>query len=114
MNGQTDGRSDVSRGGGKFGTVDFDDGSGANVFPARVLDRRHQGTQTAYEIDLFGRKLEVLELGTAARHQVGVDTHVSLPPECCWAYRDSGPSSYEWPLTPNATAATFPPSSRRW
>ena len=68
---------------------------GANVFPARVLDRRYQGTQTAYEIDLFGRKLEVLELGTAARHQVGVDTQVSLPPECCWAYRDTGPSSYE-------------------
>ncbi len=69
--------------------------SGGNVFPARVMDRRYQGTQTAYEIDLFGRKLEVLELGTAARHQVGVDTQVSLPRECCWAYRDTGPSSYE-------------------
>src|SRR5215468_9763154 len=69
-------------------------GSG-NVFPARVMDRRYQGMQTAYEIDLFGRKLEVLELGTAARHQVGVETQVSLPPECCWAYRDSGPSSFE-------------------
>jgi iron(III) transport system ATP-binding protein len=66
-----------------------------NVFPARVTERRYQGTQTAYEIDLFGRKLEVLELGTAARHQVGVETKVSLPRECCWAYRDSGPSSYE-------------------
>jgi iron(III) transport system ATP-binding protein len=69
--------------------------NGANVFPARVIDRRYQGTQTAYEIDLFGRKLEVLELGTAARHQVGAETHVSLPRECCWAYRDTGPSSYE-------------------
>ena len=68
---------------------------GGNIFPARVMDRRYQGTQTAYEIDLFGRKLEVLELGTAARHQVGVETQVSLPRECCWAYRDSGPSSYE-------------------
>jgi iron(III) transport system ATP-binding protein len=68
---------------------------GINVFPARVLDRRYQGTQTVYDIDLFGRKLEALELGTAARHQVGVDTSLSLPPEGCWAYRDTGPSSYD-------------------
>jgi iron(III) transport system ATP-binding protein len=68
---------------------------GVNIFPARVTDRRYQGTQTAYEIDLFGRKLEVLELGTAARHQVGAETQVSLPRECCWAYRDTGPSNYE-------------------
>jgi iron(III) transport system ATP-binding protein len=68
---------------------------GGNIFPARVLDRRYQGTQTVYDIDLFGRRLEVLELGTAARHQVGVETSVSLPREGCWAYRDAGPSSYE-------------------
>jgi iron(III) transport system ATP-binding protein len=69
--------------------------NGANTFPARVLDRRYQGTQTVYDIDLFGRRLEVLELGTAARHQVGVETSVSLPREGCWAYRDAGPSSYD-------------------
>src|SRR5712675_1243851 len=68
---------------------------GVNIFAVRVTDRRYQGTQTAYEIDLFGRKLEVLELGTAARHQVGAETQVSLPRECCWAYRDTGPSSYD-------------------
>src|SRR6266850_1671693 len=68
---------------------------GANTFPARVLDRRYQGTQTVYDIDLFGRRLEVLELGTAARHQVGVETSVALPREGCWAYRDTGPSSYD-------------------
>jgi iron(III) transport system ATP-binding protein len=68
---------------------------GANLFPARVVDRRYQGTQTVYDIDLFGRRLEVLELGTAARHQVGVETSVVLPREGCWAYRDTGPSSYE-------------------
>ena len=69
--------------------------AGANLFPARVVDRRYQGTQTVYDIDLFGRRLEVLELGTAARHQVGVETSVSLPPEGCWAYRDAGPSAYD-------------------
>jgi iron(III) transport system ATP-binding protein len=68
---------------------------GANIFPAVVLDRRYQGTQTVYDIDLFGRRLEALELGTAARHQVGVETSISLPREGCWAYRDTGPSSYD-------------------
>ncbi len=68
---------------------------GGNLFPARVVDRRYQGTQTVYDIDLLGRRLEVLELGTAARHQVGAETQVCLPREGCWAYRDTGPSSYE-------------------
>ncbi|MGZ3329598.1 MAG: ABC transporter ATP-binding protein, partial [Xanthobacteraceae bacterium] len=68
---------------------------GGNVFPGRVIDRRYQGTQTVYDIDLFGARLEVLELGTAARHQIGVETSVALPREGLWAYRDTGPSSYE-------------------
>jgi len=61
---------------------------GANSYRARVLDRRYQGTQTVYDIDFFGRKLEVLELGTAPRHEPGVDTPVALPRETCWAYRE--------------------------
>jgi iron(III) transport system ATP-binding protein len=65
------------------------------LFPARVVDRRYQGTQTIYDIDLFGHRLEALELGTAARHQVGAETQVALPREGCWAYRDTGPSSYD-------------------
>jgi iron(III) transport system ATP-binding protein len=69
--------------------------NGSNAFNARVLGRRYQGTQTVYDIDLFGHRLEVLELGTAARHQVGVETPVSLPREGCWAYRDTGSSSYD-------------------
>jgi iron(III) transport system ATP-binding protein len=68
---------------------------GANTFAARVVDRRYQGTQTVYDIDLFGHRLEALELGTAARHQVGVETQIGLPKEALWAYRDTGPSSYE-------------------
>jgi iron(III) transport system ATP-binding protein len=68
---------------------------GANTFAARVVDRRYQGTQTAYGIELFGKRLEVVELGTAARHQVGVETQVSLPRESCWAYRDTGSVSHE-------------------
>ncbi|MCA6113158.1 ABC transporter ATP-binding protein [Bradyrhizobium cenepequi] len=66
-----------------------------NSFAARVVDRRYQGTQTVYEIDLFGNKLEALELGTAARHTVGVETPICLPREACWAYRDAGPASFD-------------------
>ena len=62
----------------------------ANLFPARVVDRRYQGTQTAYDIDLFGRRLEVLELGTAVRHEVGATAPVTLPREALWAFRDTG------------------------
>ncbi|WP_024511519.1 ABC transporter ATP-binding protein [Bradyrhizobium sp. ARR65] len=68
---------------------------GANSFTAKVTDRRYQGTQTVYDIDLFGHRLEVLELGTAARHMVGVEAPVTLPPQACWAYRDTGPASYD-------------------
>jgi iron(III) transport system ATP-binding protein len=63
---------------------------GANTFEARVVDRRYQGAQTAYDIDLFGKRLEVLELGTAARHAIGATAPVSLPREALWAYRDTG------------------------
>jgi iron(III) transport system ATP-binding protein len=61
---------------------------GSNALRARVLDRRYQGTQTVYDIDLYGHRLESLELGTAARHQVGAETSVSLPRDGLWAYRD--------------------------
>ncbi len=63
---------------------------GANTFEARVVDRRYQGTQTIYDIDLLGRRLEVLELGTSARHEVGTAAPVSLPREILWAYHDTG------------------------
>ena len=63
---------------------------GTNTFEARVVDRRYQGTQTAYDIDLLGRRLEVLELGTAARHDIGTTAPASLPREALWAFRDTG------------------------
>src|SRR5450631_4780051 len=64
---------------------------GSNAFRARVLGRRYQGTQTIYDVDLFGHRLEVLELGTAARHDVGADAQVTLSRDVLWAYRDQGP-----------------------
>src|SRR6516225_9769401 len=35
---------------------------GANAFTANIVDRRYQGTQTIYDIELFGHRLEALEL----------------------------------------------------
>jgi iron(III) transport system ATP-binding protein len=67
----------------------------ANTFAAKVLDRRYQGTQTAYGLELFGKRLEAIELGTAARHQVGVEAQVALPREFLWAYRDNGPATQD-------------------
>jgi len=68
---------------------------GANTYQARVLDRRYQGTQTVYDIDVLGRRLEALELGTSARYAVGAAAPVSLPREILWAYRDTGPVADE-------------------
>ncbi|MGZ5840584.1 MAG: ABC transporter ATP-binding protein [Xanthobacteraceae bacterium] len=66
--------------------------AGGNAFRGRVLDRRYQGTQTIYDIELFGQHLELLELGTAARHNVGADAPITLPRGALWAYRDQGPT----------------------
>lgn len=63
-----------------------------NVFAARVLERRYQGTQTVYDLEVGGQRLEALELGTAARHDSNAEIPLTLPPEMCWAYRDEGQS----------------------
>jgi len=66
-------------------------GNGGNVVRARVRERRYHGTQTVYDIDVLGHRLEALELGTALRHEIGTDAPVSLPRDALWAYRDQGP-----------------------
>ncbi len=38
----------------------------ANAFSGRVIERRYQGMQTVYDLELGGQRLEALELGTAA------------------------------------------------
>jgi len=63
-----------------------------NTFKGRIVDRHYQGMQTAYGIELGGQRLEVLELGTAARHSEGEIT-VTLPADACWAFRDDGTST---------------------
>ncbi|MFO1086210.1 MAG: ABC transporter ATP-binding protein [Reyranellaceae bacterium] len=67
----------------------------ANVFSGRVLERRYQGMQTVYDVEMGGQRLEALELGTAARHGADSEIAVTLPPDTCWAYRDEGAASVE-------------------
>ena len=57
-----------------------------NTFTARVTDTRYQGTQTVYELDVLGGRIDALELGTQVRYPVGSDVKVVLPPDLCWAY----------------------------
>ena len=66
-----------------------------NVFTGRVLERRYQGMQTVYDVEMGGQKLEALELGTAARHGADSEIAITLPPDTCWAYRDEGAASVE-------------------
>jgi iron(III) transport system ATP-binding protein len=66
--------------------IQFAPREGPNRFTAHVTERRYQGTQTAYDLSLFGVRIEALDFGTAARYPVGSDVEVALPPELCWAY----------------------------
>ncbi len=61
-----------------------------NTFESRIIERRYQGTQTVYDIEAFGLRLEVLELGTAARFDVGATVPFTIPQQVCWAYPDTG------------------------
>jgi len=57
-----------------------------NTFTAQVAGHRYQGTQTVYELDMLGGRLDALELGTIVRYPVGSEVKVVLPPDQCWAY----------------------------
>jgi iron(III) transport system ATP-binding protein len=57
-----------------------------NTFTARVGATRYQGTQTVYELDVLGGRIDALELGTRVRFPIGSNVDVVLPPAQCWAY----------------------------
>src|SRR5262249_21848107 len=44
------------------------------------------GRQRIYELAVLGGRLEAVELGTHARHAIGSEVDVVLPPALCWAY----------------------------
>ena len=61
-------------------------GEEPNSLGAKVAGTRYQGTQTVYELDVLGARVDALELGTRVRFPVGSDVTVVLPPALCWAY----------------------------
>ncbi|TAJ40683.1 MAG: ABC transporter ATP-binding protein [Reyranella sp.] len=67
----------------------------ANAFSGRITERRYQGMQTVYDVEFGGQRVEVLELGTAARHTTDGEIALTLPPDQCWAYRDEGQASVD-------------------
>ena len=67
---------------------------GANSFTGGVVEGRYQDMQSVYNVEIGGQKLEVLELGTAARHSDG-EVALHLPPDTCWAYRDEGQAAVD-------------------
>ena len=60
-----------------------------NRFLATVKDRRYLGTETAYDLALFGTEGEGREFGTEVRHAVGHQVAIAIPPDACWAYAAS-------------------------
>lgn len=57
-----------------------------NRFHATVRERRYLGTETAYDLAVFGGLVEVREFGTEVRHAVGHNVAIAIPPDACWAY----------------------------
>jgi iron(III) transport system ATP-binding protein len=64
--------------------------AGPNQFRGQVVSRNYQGTQTVYEISLFGQTVEALEVGSSIRHAVDAPVTVALPADVCWGYAASG------------------------
>jgi iron(III) transport system ATP-binding protein len=50
------------------------------------MSRNYQGTQTVYEVSLFGHTIEALEVGSSIRHAVDATVTVALPADVCWGY----------------------------
>ena len=62
------------------------EGDGTNQFPAKVVACRFEGVHTVYTLATLGGQIEVLELGTSARHGVDSTIDITVPPSSCWAY----------------------------
>ncbi|BAT61564.1 spermidine/putrescine import ATP-binding protein PotA [Variibacter gotjawalensis] len=70
-------------------------GGDTNIFTAKVADCRYHGTQTVYDLAVFGGKLEALELGTEVRYPVGSEVKIALPPSLLWGYAANETSGSE-------------------
>jgi iron(III) transport system ATP-binding protein len=63
---------------------------GPNQFRGRVVSLNYHGTQTVYEVSVFGQTIEALEVGSAIRHAIGAPVTVALPAGVCWGYPAAG------------------------
>lgn len=57
--------------------------SGDVRFLGNIVDFQYQGTQTLYCVDLYGQKMDILELGTKPRFQSGDPVNVHFPINNC-------------------------------
>ena len=66
-----------------------------NGFTATVVDCRYHGTQTIYDLSVFGGRIEALELSTEIRFHPGNEVPITLPPNAIWAYAADGAARSE-------------------
>ncbi|SHI27474.1 ABC transporter ATP-binding protein [Pollutimonas bauzanensis] len=59
------------------------EGGHAVAFVGNIVDRQYQGTQTLYSVDLYGQRMDILELGTSPRFQSGEAVKVNFPIDNC-------------------------------
>jgi iron(III) transport system ATP-binding protein len=71
------------------------DAGGPNLFPARVVMQRYEGTQTVYGLAALGGRLAAHELGSTARHPLDSEVNIALPPALCWAYPDEEETDFK-------------------
>ncbi len=65
-------------------------GADQRLHAAACVERRYQGMQTVYDVDLGGQRLEALEFGTARAMPSTAPSTSPCRPRRCWAYRDDG------------------------
>src|SRR3546814_17716258 len=50
-----------------------------DALPGKIHSLQYLGTQTLYTVDLFGQKMDILELGTVPRFGSGETVKVNFP-----------------------------------
>jgi iron(III) transport system ATP-binding protein len=63
-----------------------DAASAVNSFPARVIEGHFHGTQTTYQIETLGHRLEAIELGTVPRFSAQDQIRAVIPPDHSWVF----------------------------
>jgi iron(III) transport system ATP-binding protein len=59
------------------------DGDQHAPFLGNIVELQYQGTQTLYSVDLYGQKMEILELGTEPRFRSGEAVKINFPANNC-------------------------------